>query len=289
MKRILFWSGIISIVGASAIALAQTPRTGGPSPVPPRPTTPLKKQRFVHLDGSPTAVYTWEETPQGRLHIGAGGVILTSDDTRLTTDKILFNEKTQIGNAPGKLTLADTYNTLTGNTGVAYYRTRDAKVRGNVVIVARPKDEDKNAPEGTARRQFDSPVTITCEKLDYNWRTRIAVASEKLTVKQKDRTVTADRATYDGKRETVTLIGNVFYTRPNGEKGQGGKATIFYTKGKEHFKLEENIKGDFAIDDDGTDDTAPPAPDTSAPNTPAPSTPAPNAPTPNTPTPGTPN
>jgi lipopolysaccharide export system protein LptA len=274
----------VVLIGVGGL-LAQPTRTES---VPPAQNVapPKKEQPNVWFF---TDSYQRAETPQGNIISAKGGIILrftrrqippdvlqsgkdpyplTNDDSRLTTATASFNEKTQIANAPGKLKLEDTYNTLTGNTGTAFYKTRDARIRGDVVIVARPRDEDRNAPEGSTQRQFDAPVTMTCQKVDYNWRTRIARASDRLTVKQKDYTVTADQAFYDGKKEMVILEGNVKYTRTGKpDTGQAKKVTIIYTKGKENFIAEGGVSGVFAVDEDAEKETegdstprTPPAP-----------------------------
>jgi lipopolysaccharide assembly outer membrane protein LptD (OstA) len=189
-----------------------------------------------------------------------GNVHIWSEDTLLTTSLASYNERTDIASSPGPLKIEDTLNTLVGKTGTAYYRTRDAKIRGAVVITVRPRDQDKAASQDSPRRQFDSPATITCEIVDYNWGSRIAFLTGKLVIKQKDRTVTADKATYFGKEDRVVLEGNVYYVDSKGQKFKATKVTIGIKEGDEDFKAE-NVEGEGFVEDTIEDEPAPPKSD----------------------------
>jgi lipopolysaccharide assembly outer membrane protein LptD (OstA) len=260
-------------------------------PVAPTIATPEKKAlRWVKTTGE---MYSYKETPQGKIHRFEKNVVFTSEDTRLTTDLATFSETTQIATSPGKMKIEDTNNSIVGDTGIAYYKTRDAKIRGNVTIVAKPSPEDQTAPEGSSRRQFDAPAAVTCDNVDYNWHTRIAIATGHLTMKQKDRVVTADRAVVDGRQEQVTLDGNVVFTNSKGERATSPKVVIVYKKGDEKFTATGGVKGTFSIQDEdeqaptdaGSKPVTPPggAPPGTTPPAPAPSTPAPPEPKPQDP------
>ena len=198
------------------------------------------KQRFVTATG---ALMKDEFLPDGESFLTLNGdVKIWSDDATLTTEKATYNGSTQIAVAPTRLQLDDKQNTLTADKGTAYYSTRDADFSGNVVIVARPKQGNGGyAPKGSLRRNFKDPVRITCEKVRYNWRTKRAVLTGKLTIKQKDRTITGDRGLYDGITETVTLVGNIKSRRPTGETGDApganARAVACFTEGGEYVTV----------------------------------------------------
>jgi lipopolysaccharide assembly outer membrane protein LptD (OstA) len=171
-----------------------------------------------------------------------GSVVITSEDSTLNTEKAVYNGDTQIANAPTRLRLDDKQNTLTADKGIAYYSTRDADFTGNVVINARPKQgEAATAPKGSLRRNFKDPVTINCGKVRYNWRTKKAVLTENLTIKQKSRTITATRGLYDGVAETVTLVGNIKSRNPSGEaadvRGENARAVVSFKEGDEYMEV----------------------------------------------------
>jgi lipopolysaccharide assembly outer membrane protein LptD (OstA) len=177
----------------------------------------------------------YQSTAQGDIYTATDRLKIVAPDMTLTTDKGVWNDTTKIATSPGKMQIQDPENTLTGNTGTAYYKTKDAKIRGNVVINARPK-ANSSPPEGSPRREFNAPATITCESVDYNWRSKVAVATGNLKMVQKDRTVTADKGVFESKADRVTLEGNVVYVKTDGQRGKAKKVIIIITEGKEQFK-----------------------------------------------------
>jgi|GEM_PF-5930245 lipopolysaccharide assembly outer membrane protein LptD (OstA) len=259
---------LLAGVGVSGSAILAQDNTQSPQPQPSpqqtantkQPAAMTKKRRVDYKSGKHKLV--------DGIHQMSGGVRFVSEDTILTTDAAGYNEKTGIASSPGKVQIEDTFNNITGNTGTAYYKTRDAKFRGNVVIIAKPRPENLSAPEGSARKQFDSPATITCESVDYNWGTRIAELTGNLKIVQKDRTVTALTAVYDGKNEIVTLQGNVVYKDSKGQNFTAQKVVMNIKEGQESF-VADGVKGDFEIEDED-------APPTNSPTTPA--TPQPDKP-----------
>jgi lipopolysaccharide export system protein LptA len=202
---------------------------------------PATKTRLVNVTGDS---YLERETPQGTVLTLNGSVKITSEDTTLTTALATYNKTTSVANAPGRVRIEDAQNTVVGDRGMAFYKPRDARIAGNVTITVKPKANSRNAPEGSLRREFNAPATITCDNVDYNWRDRIAVATGRLTLRYKDRTVTADKAVYYGKEERVVLTGSVHYTR-SGRKDNGDAemAVAIMTEGREEFRIPKTPKG----------------------------------------------
>ncbi len=182
-------------------------------------TTGKDAANKTHLVNTAAELMTGKQLPSGNSFLTLmRSVIITSEDSTLTTEKATYNQDTQIANAPTRLRLEDKQNTLTADKGIAYYGTRDADFTGNVVINARPKPGDgAGAPKGSLRRNFKDPVTINCGHVRYNWRAKKAVLTENLVVNQANRTLTGDRGLYDGVAETVTLVGHIKETRSTGE------------------------------------------------------------------------
>jgi lipopolysaccharide export system protein LptA len=193
----------------------------------------------------------------------------------------LYNENTGVATSPGKLKVDEPDNTLTGNTGTAYYKTRDVKIRDSVVIEIRPRAKDRSAPKGSTRSNFKEPVVINCQKVDYNWRTKIAEMTGNLIFKQKERTVTADRAVYNGKTETLTLFGNVEYKSVKGDKGYGDKAVAVLRDGAEQFEVFNLKPSEFYFEDEEEKET-PAKPEPGEGTSPVPTNPAPPATQPGT-------
>ncbi len=187
-----------------------------------------------------------------------GNVRFEAKGASLNSQYLTFNETSQIGTSPGALRLDDEQNTLTGNKGVAFYKTRDAKITGNVRIVIRPRPSDaQKGRQGSARRNFKDPITITCGRVDYNWRTRRGVCTENLVLQQLDRTVTCERMLFDGRTEVVTLEGNVYAVDSKGQNGRGLSAVLVLKEGSERFTMNKGVSGKILVEDD--DETPPPA------------------------------
>lgn len=189
-----------------------------------------------------------------------GNVDIHSENTTMTSDLATYNEKTGVANSPGHLKIDDSQNTVIGDTGVAFYARRDARISGGVKITVRPKQEAGNAPQGSLRSEFKDPVYITCDNVDYNWRSRVAVATGHLTFKMKDRTVTATKATYYGAEERVQLDGSVHYTRTNGDKGDAPTATAIVREGHEQFSAKNATTVVIVHDEPDADTPATPPP-----------------------------
>jgi len=272
-----------TIAGVCGISLCTTLAAQPPSPPAPRPTpkasqTPLKvslpplsasvvtsSATIPSSSAPPSAVkgkvqygngYAENRiTSQGEIIMMQYAVWFRSPDAYLTTEKALYNRATKIASSPGKFNLKTDDADLTANTGTVYFNTRDAQARGSLVMIIRPRPQDANAPQGSARRQFDSPATITCEKGDYNWRSGKGILTGNLTVRQKNRTVTADKILIDTKNEVITLDQNVQWTTTDGDKGKAAKVILNYREGAEiPFKA---INGVGVSNVDELDDSAP--------------------------------
>ena len=195
----------------------------------------------------------------------SNGVRITSDGTVMKTALAQYNYRTFIAVAPGNIQIEDERNTLVGNNGKAFYNTRDAVIQGNVKIVVRPKPGSASAPEGSPRREFKDPVTIFCDRVDYNWRTRIAIATGNLTLKQTTsdgtrRTATAKKLTFYTREERLVLEGDVNAVDSKGQKLTGPEAIAITKEGAEQFRMEKGAIATFEVpDEDEPDAGAKPA------------------------------
>ena len=270
MKKTVTITGVLlSTTGTLLLSvnlLAQPPLSGLPRPGQSATqaatlikTAKAKNQRDLLFNGKQVSQRL---TAQGEIITLAGDAWLSSEDTKLTTQLAALNRKTNIASSPGKLVLDTQDATINANTGTAYYATRDVLMRGQIVMNIRPRAQDKNAPEGSARQRFDSPAVVTCDKLDYNWGSRQGILTGNLIIKQKNRTVTADRVLVDAKNEILTLDGNVTYKTTDGDDGKAKQAIINYRDGAQMpFRAVGGVGGVFKIDEDaGTPAPAPQAP-----------------------------
>ncbi len=274
VKRLRKAAPLLAAVGISGLAVsllyAQPPaprRAGAAAPT-------AGKDRYVDYVG---LRMNRRQTNGGWVTSLSTGVKFTFEDTILRTDMAAFNEKTQVATSPGRVQIDDAQNTIVGNKGVAYYGKARAVLTGNVRVLARPRPQNANAPEGSLRREFRDPVAITCDRVEYRWRRRVAVATGNLTFRQRDRTLTAEKAVYDGRAETVLLTGKV-RGFDRSDEIRSPSALIGLREGEEFLELTGGVQGKIRVDDEELEDepaATPAAPVSPAPVTPSPTTPAP--------------
>ena len=141
----------------------------------------------------------------------------------------------------------DVETTLTGTKVTVDLDVKVAIVEGNVKVVRVPKPLE-GAPEagkaesatgGTAageqgkeeKREDGKEVrrkqaTLTCDKVEYYYDEKRAVATGSVTVKQEKRTATADAAEFKEKEDLLTVTGNVVVTDEKGQRLECEKAVI---------------------------------------------------------------
>lgn len=197
---------------------------------------------------------TYRDTPDGGIANLVGNARLLYRTTSFASATVVYNRRTQMGTAPGKLQVDDEQNTITGDRGDADYGKKVARVVGNVVVVARPK-QDAKAPEGSARKDFRNPVRIEASEVVYNWKTKVADTSKdtviRFTVRKRNWQVTADKIQYRGTEETAYLDGNVRAVNDQGDEMRSKTAVVVLRDGQESIVLEPSQKGSkFRIEDD---------------------------------------
>jgi len=227
--------------GRAALPPPSTAPPGAPPPnwnTSPNPTAPsTRKTHPIQVDSD-----EYSDISVTGIRTLRGNVRIASEGTTLRTALAQYNVKTDVAVSPGKVQIDDDRNTLIANTGTAYYRTRAALLQGTVTITVRPTASSTTAPQGSARREFRDPVTIYCDRVDYDWRTRVAVATGHLMLKQVTsqgvtRTVTAKRLTYEANAERVTLNDDVHSVDSKGQKADGSIAIAVIKDGAEEFRM----------------------------------------------------
>lgn len=226
------------------------------------------------------------------------GVTFTQDDATFKTDAVVAQlDKDQYlvsAEAQSPVHLYDTQDDLTGLHGSIDFTKHLAKLQDNIILRVTPGKREANAPDGSPRRQFKDPATLTCSAMTYDYRRKIGKIPGPLTVhqiiQQKDgpltRTLTADAGLYNGRAETILLVGTVKGQDSDGNvifadtRASGKPVTIGIKEGEEYISVPFRTDGHFKVKqepDDGKDtgdglDDLPPVP-------PAPSSPAASSPT----------
>lgn len=198
---------------------------------------------------------TYADTPLGGVATLQGNARLLYKETKFVAALIRYNRKTQIGNSPGLVTVDDAQNTITASTGLADYGKKIVNLIGQVHIIARPKPSDINSAEDSVRNEFTHPVDIRGSKVDYSWKTKVAILSRDtvitFTARERQWTVTADNMEYRGKEESALLKGNVRAKSDKGEELIGKEALITITEGAEAIDIVGVSEGSkFKVDDE---------------------------------------
>ena len=235
-----------------------------------------------------------------RLTALSEGVQFTQDDAVMKTDHAtaLHDKDGYLlsADAPGPVHLYDPQDDLTGLHGTIDFTNHLAKLTGDVVLRVTPGKREANAPDGSPRRQFKDPATLTCALMTYDYRRKVGKIPGPLTVRQiiqrpdgpVTRTLTADAGLYSGRAQTILLVGTVKGENSDGsmitnaDTRASGKPIVIYIKeGAESVIVPFRTNGRFKVkpqaDDgkeggDGLDEvpaapTAPVSPSGSVPNT----------------------
>ncbi|MDH7600973.1 MAG: LPS export ABC transporter periplasmic protein LptC [Armatimonadota bacterium] len=183
-----------------------------------------------------------------------GGVKFTHGDTVLTCDEVQYDRKTGIATSSGRITISDPECDIVADKGVVYFKKRLGVLEGSVTLLVKPKPEEEQTSTAdktdseSIRARFTKPTTVTCAKLDYDYRSKIAVASGGVKLSQDKRIVTAEKLVYDDRNQLVTLIGNVTGVDEEGQTFRSpDKVTICIKRGAEWMEAP-NATATFKVE-----------------------------------------
>ncbi len=196
------------------------------------------------------------------------GVTIQQDDATLQTQAAIVNFDDQqhalnaVSRAP--VHLWDTQSDLTGQHGTVDFTTHVATVTDNIVLTVKPGPQNADAPKGSIKARFKDPATLTCALMTYDYRRKFGTVPGPLTIHQRDRVLTADSGTYDGRLQIITLIGHVHGQNGDGEV-DAPEATIGVREGEEFILITKPTHGILSHPDtlnqgdngDGSTDTGP--------------------------------
>ena len=240
----------------------------------------------------------------GRSIAMTQGVEFTQDDAVLRTDHATAltdgDANLLSADAPGPVHLFDAQDDLTGRRGSVDFTHHLARLSDSIVLRVTPGRREAQAPTGSPRRQFRDPATLTCAAMTYDYRRKLGKIPGPLTVRQviqqKDgpltRTLTAEGGLYNGKAQTILLVGTVRGLDSDGNviaadtRASGKAVVIGIREGAESISVPFKINGQFKVKpetDGGKDagdglDELPAVP----PAAPVPASPTPAAPPPDT-------
>lgn len=189
------------------------------------------------------------------------GVTFHQEDAILKTEAavVLLDSQQRALNAKSQsaVHLYDPQSDLTGSEGFIDFTRHLATLRGSIVLVMKPGAREAKAPKNSLRSRFQDAATLTCEVMTYDYRKKLGRVPGSLTVRQKDRVLTADSGEYDSRAQTVTLTGNV-----RGHNGEGTirapLVTMGIQEGAEYIKIPVPVSGVFSVPQDNEETQSPP-------------------------------
>lgn len=184
----------------------------------------------------------------------SGGVRFVHGDTVVVCDEVRYDQKTGVAVSSGKLQISDPQCDITADKGWVYFKERRGVLEGNVSMLLKPKQEEtaKSSGEGAGdesiREKLTKPTTITCAKLEYNYRSKMATATGGVKLQQNGRTVTAEKLIYDDKNQLVTLVGGVKGIDEEGQTFEAPEKVVISVKKGAEWMEAPNATVTFKVE-----------------------------------------
>lgn len=180
-------------------------------------------------------------------------VKFTHNDTVISSDLVTYDDKIKTAVSPGTLKISDPECDISGDKGSADFKKKLGDIEGSVVMLLKPKPVAQT-PENkdSIRAKATKPTTVTCPKLEYAYKDKIATLTGGVTFKQEKRSATASKAVYDGKAEILTLTGDVKGVDEEGQTFGATMVRICLKKGDEWMESENgtaSVKVDLSEED----------------------------------------
>ncbi|MHB1459863.1 MAG: hypothetical protein ACYC1M_01080 [Armatimonadota bacterium] len=211
-----------------------------------------KKSRLV------TVSFKSFEELQGKTRKGQA-LKVVDGDTQFQADQATQDIAKNTVLATGNLKMDDVKYSGTGDKADIEIKPRHAVITGHVIIVTKPSVkitdvkpvEQATAADGSKPAKEDKslaternkPATITCDKADVLYGTKIITLTGNLKIVQKitegTRTLTADKAVYDVNGEVMVLTGNVYAVDEKGQELRVPSMTLGLKEGDEWIKATE--------------------------------------------------
>lgn len=194
-------------------------------------------------------------------------------DTEMKAKSAELDNEQQHVVATGDLQMKDPRAELTGDKLEAWLDEKRAMLTGNVRLLVKPKENGEQKPAGDKKPETGTqppdeeekftlenvkkyPIVITCDEIEYFYRKKTANLKGNLKATQtlkngKIRTLTAQKAEYDQKKEILTLTGNVTIEFEKG-KLLTPKVVVSVKEGDEWFEADPG-SGIITVDEEEED------------------------------------
>ena len=260
------WAGVLLLVcGSVAVGAGQThfvlagkPVAGSVPASAAPPATGKSKLTLVNFELD-------EQTGIGTGH----DFIYKTGDTVITGDNARYDKNKEILDADSHLVMDDPQRHVTGDKSHVDRGKALLVATGNVVLTMKPEATAPGADKGEnvagAKKQGG---VITCDQVDSYYKRKFNILRGHLTFKQHilrpgkaplDRTVTAEHAEYDGKKEILVLFAPVKGEDSDGSKFNSDKnpVTIGTKSGAERIEGVQGVLVFTTPEETDTDDSTP--------------------------------
>ena len=169
-----------------------------------------------------------------------GHVTFTHKDTVLVSELVTYDRKAKTAISPGKISITDPECDITGDMGTADFNKKLGIIEGNVTMLLKPKPEPETTPadKDSIKAKLTKPTTVTCPKIEYLYKDKIATLKGPVSFKQEKRSGSAKSAVWDGKKELLTLTGDVKGMDEDGQTFAAPVVRLSLKKGDEWMEAE---------------------------------------------------
>lgn len=191
-------------------------------------------------------------------------------DTEMNAKSAELDNEQQHVTATGNLLMKDPRAELTGDKLEAWLDEKRALLTGSVRLLVKPKENGEQKPAEEKKTETRPqppdeeekftledvkkyPIVVTCDRIEYLYRKKTANLTGSLKATQtlkngKIRTLTAEKAEYDQKKEVLTLTGNVTIEFEKG-KLLTPKVIVSVKEGDEWFEADPG-SGVIVVDEE---------------------------------------
>ena len=172
-----------------------------------------------------------------------GNVVFVHTDTTVKSDMVEYDQNSKIAVSPGKLSISNPECDIFADKGSVDFKNKTSFMENNVKLLVKPKESDnKSLPD------INKPTTITCSKLEYKYKAKLAVLSGMVKFEQENRWITANSAEYDINKEILVLKGKIHGEDRDGQTFSAPEKVIISLKKGDEWMEAPNSKATFKID-----------------------------------------
>jgi lipopolysaccharide assembly outer membrane protein LptD (OstA) len=172
-----------------------------------------------------------------------GNVVFVHTDTTIKSDLVEYDQNAKIAVSPGKLNISNPDCDISAEKGSVDFKNKTSFMENNVKLLIKPKESDNKELS-----EIKKPTTITCSKLEYKYKAKLAVLTGLVKFEQESRWITANSAEYDLNKEILILKGNIHGEDKDGQSFYAPEKVIISLKKGDEWMEAPNSKATFKIE-----------------------------------------